>query len=439
MLQSSVIPSTHADLITDTVYDYHGLKLATAGIDQKIKIWKLNELTGVWSMTDEWKAHDAPVAKVAWAHPEYGTLIASCSYDRTVKIWEDARGVPDAPSGSSKFQLRATLTEARGTVRAVDFAPAAFGLKLVTVASDNFIRIYECHETYHLTSWSMVEEFDAAAISSPLSTGESPNSGATPTQTHASLSETPPLAPSGISLQRSGGVTTNTAASANVPTKPLGVKEADGAWCVSWLKDKFAGEIIAVSCGTQAVLKVIALQPSKPPQVLLVIPQHPANAQAAGAPTLLGAATPTSTSPSLLPTLPTSHTTPSHPIHAITCLAWAPPCGRSYHLLATGSRDHKVRIFKLWHGERDGFGDDGFGDSAAATGREQAWNYSRLGEFDDHKACVGRVEWNITGTILSSAGDDGKIRLWKATFNNVWRSMGTLGAVESEGGDAMEQ
>ncbi|KAG8704231.1 hypothetical protein FRC08_002351, partial [Ceratobasidium sp. 394] len=326
MLQSSVIPSTHADLITDTVYDYHGLKLATAGIDQKIKIWKLNELTGVWSMVDEWKAHDAPVAKVAWAHPEFGTLIASCSYDRTVKIWEDARGIPDAPGGSSKFQLRATLTEARGTVRAVDFAPAAFGLKLVTIASDNFVRIYECHETYHLTAWSMVEEFDAAAISSTISTGESPNSGATPTQTHVSLSETPPLAPSGISLQRSGGASAAASAAANTPTKPVGVKEADGAWCVSWLKDKFAGEIIAVSCGTQAVLKVIALQPNKPPHVLLAIPQHPANAQAAGAPTLLGTATPTSTSPSLLPTLPASHTTPSHPVHAITCLAWAPPC-----------------------------------------------------------------------------------------------------------------
>ncbi|CAE7101963.1 unnamed protein product [Rhizoctonia solani] len=418
MLQSSVIPSTHADLITDTVYDYYGLKLATGGIDQKIKIWKLNELTGVWSMVDEWKAHDAPVSKIAWAHPEFGNLIASCSYDRTVKIWEDARRVPDA-SGPCKFQLKATITDARGTVRAVDFAPAAFGLKLVTISSDNFVRIYECHETYHLNVWSPVEEFDAAAISVTPVAGESP-SGATPTQSHATLSDTPPIAPSGISLQRSGA-----AAASNPPNKPVGVKEADGAWCVQWLKDKFSGEVIAVSCGTQAVVKIIALQQSKPPQVLLTIPQFP-NTSAPSPPA--------STSPSLLPTLP-PHIHASHPGHAITSLSWAPPCGRSYQLLATGSRDHKVRIFKLWHGERDAFGEDGFGEPV----RDQAWSFSRLGEFDDHKATVGRVEWNITGTILSSAGDDGKIRLWKATFNNVWRSMGTLGAVETADGDAMEQ
>jgi nucleoporin SEH1 len=64
---------------------------------------------------------------------------------------------------------------------------------------------------------------------------------------------------------------------------------------------------------------------------------------------------------------------------------------------------------------------------------------------------VGRVEWNITGcvyvsvvimmfelliiylrTILSSAGNDGRIRLWKATSGNVWRPAGSIGVEQAE-------
>jgi len=45
---------------------------------------------------------------------------------------------------------------------------------------------------------------------------------------------------------------------------------------------------------------------------------------------------------------------------------------------------------------------------------------------------VGRVEWNITGTVLSSAGNDGRIRLWKATSGNVWRPAGSIGVEQAE-------
>lgn len=30
--------------------------------------------------------------KLAWAHPEFGQILASCSFDKTVIIWEEAEG-----------------------------------------------------------------------------------------------------------------------------------------------------------------------------------------------------------------------------------------------------------------------------------------------------------------------------------------------------------
>lgn len=35
-------------------------------------------------------------------------------------------------------------------------------------------------------------------------------------------------------------------------------------------------------------------------------------------------------------------------------------------------------------------------------------------------------------TVLSSAGNDGRVRLWKATIGNVWRPAGSISVEQSE-------
>jgi len=39
---------------------------------------------------------------------------------------------------------------------------------------------------------------------------------------------------------------------------------------------------------------------------------------------------------------------------------------------------------------------------------------------------------SLDSTVLSSAGNDGRVRLWKATVGNVWRSAGSLGVEQTE-------
>ena len=73
----------------------------------------------------------------------------------------------------------------------------------------------------------------------------------------------------------------------------------------------------------------------------------------------------------------------------IRSVSWAPSMGRKYHLIATGCKDGFVRIFKATEQEN--------GDLKIET----------LAKLNDHKLEVWRVSWNMTGTILSSAGDDG--------------------------------
>lgn len=42
-----------------------------------------------WNITASWKAHSGSVWKVTWAHPEFGQVLATCSFDRTAAIWEE--------------------------------------------------------------------------------------------------------------------------------------------------------------------------------------------------------------------------------------------------------------------------------------------------------------------------------------------------------------
>jgi nucleoporin SEH1 len=112
------------------------------------------------------QAHDAAISKLSWAHPEFGSIIASASFDRTVKVWEQV-STPESEhqavvngsghsysSGSSRWVERAVLSDAKGTVRSVEFAPHHFGLKLVSCFSF-FIFLFSVISfvVVHLIAW----------------------------------------------------------------------------------------------------------------------------------------------------------------------------------------------------------------------------------------------------------------------------------------------
>lgn len=70
-----------------------------------------------------------------------------------------------------------------------------------------------------------------------------------------------------------------------------------------------------------------------------------------------------------------------------------------------------------------------------------AWRYELEAELDDpntpgskekNGVASVRVDWNLTGTVLSTAGDDAKVRLWKPTYTGQWRTVAVLGTEGQE-------
>ncbi|KAI5091081.1 nucleoporin SEH1, partial [Silurus meridionalis] len=91
MFVAKSIAADHKDLIHDVSYDFHGRRMATCSSDQSVKVWDKSD-SGEWHCTASWKTHSGSVWRVTWAHPEFGQVLASCSFDRTAAVWEEIVG-----------------------------------------------------------------------------------------------------------------------------------------------------------------------------------------------------------------------------------------------------------------------------------------------------------------------------------------------------------
>jgi len=91
MFVSRRVETDHKDLISDVAFNLYGSRVATCSSDQTVRIWELDGPQGLanWKCTASWKAHSSAVWKVTWAHPQFGQVVATCSFDRTAAVWEE--------------------------------------------------------------------------------------------------------------------------------------------------------------------------------------------------------------------------------------------------------------------------------------------------------------------------------------------------------------
>jgi protein transport protein SEC13 len=140
----------HDDMIHDAQMDYYGKRLATCSSDKTIKIFDVT--SGTPTQTAELVGHEGPVWQVAWAHPKFGSVLASCSYDRKVIIWRENDG-----TNSWVRVYEHKVHEL--SVNSLVWAPWEYGLMLACGSSDGSISVLS-HRTESPNEWR-VERFEA--------------------------------------------------------------------------------------------------------------------------------------------------------------------------------------------------------------------------------------------------------------------------------------
>lgn len=454
--------SGHEDLVHDVVYDFYGRYVATCSSDQHIKVFKADKETNKWELSDSWKAHDSSIVAIDWASPEFGRIIASVSYDKTLKIWEEN---PDQEECSGRrWNQLCVLNDSRGALYDVKFAPPHLGLKLATIGNDGSLRIYEALEPSDLRSWTLTTEINILKV---------------PPANH---------------LQSDFGL--------------------------SWCPSRFSAERLAVCVLDQAIIyekvsndntinnnNTILRSKKKKGRGssgngVIFDRSHPAdvnrqrnqdvdivfeeddddndnNNQYNNYNDIDVASENGNDNNDLdddienMDEINVDDNDNNKKSNAnkyqvvakleghrglIRSISWAPSIGRWYQLIATGSKDGNVRIFKLSEKTVNSIIDNGNISNQArlnnnpgysqVNGNDNDINMDKdddplksgsnksnsnllvelLSEHDDHNGEVWSVSWNLTGTILSSAGDDGKVRLWKSTYSNEFKCMSVITA-----------
>eukprot|EP01084_Bolivina_argentea_P147582 258180_1 len=123
--------SGHTDLIHDVAIDFYGKTLASASSDRIIRIFEIINEKKKHILIGELKGHNGPIWKLSWAHPKYGCILASCSYDKQLIIWERQNGQKWIKTFSDHFE---------SSVNTLQFYPSQ--LELIAGSSDGSIKIY---------------------------------------------------------------------------------------------------------------------------------------------------------------------------------------------------------------------------------------------------------------------------------------------------------
>ncbi|BGP08865.1 Cytosolic iron-sulfur protein assembly protein [Rhodotorula toruloides] len=136
----STIPTSHSRTVRSLSFSPTGATLATASFDSTVGIWcQVSEAgldDGEGAKGDEWEAvdplegHENECKSVAWSSD--GRLLASCSRDKSVWVWEAV--------GPADFECLAVLMEHSQDVKCVTWHPT--DELLASASYDDTIKLY---------------------------------------------------------------------------------------------------------------------------------------------------------------------------------------------------------------------------------------------------------------------------------------------------------
>lgn len=371
----------------DAQLDYYGKRLATCSSDRTVKVFDVvdgaartsggHTLKGyaavviphmILSIRSS-RRHTGPVWQVAWAHPKFGHILASCSYDGKALIWKEQAAQGSAAGGWTKVKEH-TLHTASGTPLLSSCPTSSYDLvsKLCVVGASRAWGYPRLRVFGRQTLCSDFQKFVPLFISTT--------------------------------------------------TRPYRIAPDDGQWGA----DIFNGHAI----GCNAVSWAPAILPGSliTPQQMQNIPGQPITQNqipsvkrfaSAGCDNLVKIWAYREDSQSWVE----EETLEGH-TDWVRDVAWAPNIGLPRSYIATASQDKTVLIWTK-DTPTSPWVKTPLDPSSANVSPSAA--PSSAGKFPD---VVWRVSWSLAGNLLAVSCGDGKVTLWKENLRGVWECVSDM-------------
>jgi WD40 repeat protein len=155
VLQREDLDESHCFCLS---YNFFGNRLAMCFADCSIQVWECTN--NKWSPSYKWHSnHAGAIYKVRWANPEFGSILATCSFDKTVNLFEEN-------PLEKTWKKISQIIDSHEPIVDIQFAPVHLRLQLAVCSVNGEIRVYEPPNPVNLKVWNNLNGFAASKYGS---------------------------------------------------------------------------------------------------------------------------------------------------------------------------------------------------------------------------------------------------------------------------------
>lgn len=342
-----ILQSPHKDFIHDLAFDHYGRRIATCSADRTVKIFDLDE-NGEWTTTSSsgWKAHSSGVTSLSWAHPEFGQLLATAGADGLAMIWEERTDISGGIGGIGGGGNMSVSDDTNNSVFATQTPVSRWIEKARMTDARKSLTCVKFAPRHHRLQLATASADGVVRIYEAVDEMN---------LNHWLLKKSIEVEPDNTEL---------------------------GVRCLDWCKGRFEPPTLVVGDSSGNVNIYRYSDASRNWGLYLRLDGH------------------------------------VNPRKGVLDVSWCPDVGRSYHLVSSCGRDGRLRVHKLK--KTNNLLMDATNNNNDSDKRQSALELesSQVLHTQDE---VWNCSWNVTGTVLASSGDGGVVELWKSDFKGNWR------------------